>query len=154
MSIIKNDTLNWTYDKILEKLYLYTIFDQNECWLWNGGKSGGYGVVKIDITQFYVHRISAEIFLGHKINNNMLVLHKCDIRNCFNPDHLFIGTHEDNMNDCVKKNRHPEGKKTHCIHNHELTHDNIYKHGGKRYCRKCKDIREAARPKRSHGRYV
>jgi hypothetical protein len=37
----------------------------------------------------------------------MMVLHKCDIRKCCCPDHLFLGDGEANAQDCVAKGRHP-----------------------------------------------
>ena len=40
---------------------------------------------------------------------NMFVLHKCDVRNCFNPKHLFLGTNDDNMKDMASKDRSCRG---------------------------------------------
>lgn len=51
-----------------------------------------------------VHRASYMVWKG-EIPKGMYVLHKCDNRACINPEHLFLGTHIDNMNDMKKKNR-------------------------------------------------
>lgn len=86
------------------------ITKSNGCWLWNGSKGGnGYG--RTEVVQRkgvyigkQVHRIMYEHYYG-KIPEGMLCLHKCDVRNCCNPKHLFIGTQYDNMRDCVNKGR-------------------------------------------------
>lgn len=75
------------------------------CWLWfAGGDSSGYGSFLLDGRSLGAHRVSYMIYIGD-IPNNMHVLHKCDTRRCVNPDHLFLGTHKDNMEDRNNKNR-------------------------------------------------
>lgn len=56
------------------------------------------------IQRGYAHRMSFEIHNG-PIPNGFLVCHRCDVRNCINPDHLFTGTHKDNAQDKVRKGR-------------------------------------------------
>lgn len=51
------------------------------------------------------HRYSFRIFNPTKIIDELLICHKCDRRGCINPDHLFIGTHSNNMQDMRRKNR-------------------------------------------------
>lgn len=75
------------------------------CWLWKGSLNNkGYGWININRKATLAHRVSW-ILKNGEIPPNMKVLHKCDIRNCVNPDHLFLGTLKDNMQDCSDKGR-------------------------------------------------
>ena len=77
-----------------------------ECWVWNGYcNPDGYGQRKINGTTVRMHRASYEVFIG-AIPEGMHVLHKCDNPSCINPQHLFLGTHSDNMQDMWNKGRH------------------------------------------------
>jgi hypothetical protein len=57
----------------------------------------------------YAHRVAYELKFG-PIPDGMHVLHKCDVPLCVNPDHLFLGTNDDNHADCVTKNRQSKGE--------------------------------------------
>lgn len=74
------------------------------CWKWIGSKYvSGYGEFRSgDETR--AHRASWSIFRG-VIPKGLSVLHKCDIKDCVNPDHLFLGTQKDNVNDMIFKHR-------------------------------------------------
>jgi len=90
------------------------------CWLWNAVLTGtGYGNFMVNRSVYTAHRAS---FLIHKgpIPDGMQVCHKCDVRCCVNPDHLFLGTSQDNAIDKCNKGRHPNQTKTHCRNGHEL----------------------------------
>ena len=77
------------------------------CWKWLGAKdSMGYGQMMINKRSTKAHRFSWELH-QEKIPDGTHVLHKCDVRNCVRPDHLFLGTHQDNMRDMINKNRCP-----------------------------------------------
>ncbi len=78
----------------------------NQCWLWTSATNGrGYGVMGVNRKPKYAHRISWEMHNG-PIPPGLHVCHKCDVPGCVRPDHLFLGTREDNMSDCVIKKRH------------------------------------------------
>jgi hypothetical protein len=75
------------------------------CWEWTGHiMKKGYGQIGFMKKVILVHRASYETFVG-KIPNGMFVCHKCDNPKCFNPNHLFVGTSQDNINDMVRKGR-------------------------------------------------
>lgn len=84
------------------------------CWIWIGGAdSNGYGCLNND----RAHRVSLSLKLKRPLEKRECACHKCDVTSCVNPDHLFVGSHLDNMRDCVKKGRFsknggPKGEKS------------------------------------------
>ena len=75
------------------------------CWLWCGGKHRlGYGLFKFNGKTRTTHRISWELHRG-PIPSGLCVLHKCDVPACVNPEHLFLGTVDDNNKDKSTKGR-------------------------------------------------
>lgn len=82
---------------------------ESGCWIWTGAIQGkGYGYTRFEFRAYKAHRLS---WLAHRgaIPAGQLVLHRCDVRSCVNPDHLFLGTHADNMRDMRAKGRTYKG---------------------------------------------
>src|SRR5437667_3887741 len=80
----------------------------SKCWLWNGViLSTGYGQYRTKRNRrIPPHRYVWEITFG-PIPKGLCVLHKCDVRNCVRPSHLFLGTKAENVWDCIQKGRFP-----------------------------------------------
>lgn len=77
----------------------------DDCWNWIAGiGTHGYGRMSVDGCPESSHRISWQLNNG-PIPQGLHVLHRCDNRICCNPNHLFLGTNLDNINDMVSKNR-------------------------------------------------
>lgn len=96
--------------------------DANGCWNWNGGvQHGGYGMGHARNKTIAAHRLSYELHIG-KIPEGLCVLHRCDNPPCVNPNHLFLGTHQDNIDDKILKERQYKG-----VHHHraKLTEEEI-----------------------------
>lgn len=130
---------------------LYSI--DGDCIVWQGRiESGGYGRVG---RRGLAHRQAWERANG-PIPDGLLVLHHCDNPPCVNPEHLFLGTHQDNSDDAKAKGRVFNGRQswTHCVNGHEFTPENTYRtKRGVRRCRQCaRDLdarRRAENPRRA-----
>lgn len=85
------------------------------CWLWTGGKSkNGYGGFNTEEQTILAHRAAWVIANGQIPHDGsfhgICVCHKCDVKACCNPSHLFLGTAADNMRDKDIKGRQPRGE--------------------------------------------
>ncbi len=96
-------------DRFHEK---YEIDAVSGCWNWTAFTSThGYGMIWFNKKNSLAHRVSWMIHNGDIPkkrgigSHGVCVLHRCDNPKCVNPDHLFLGTHQDNMNDMLNKGR-------------------------------------------------
>ena len=89
-------------------IYHSIIPEEKGCLIWPLGCLKGYGRVSINGKVWASHRWAYTVFKG-VIPKGIFVCHKCDIRPCINPSHLFLGTHQDNVDDCISKGRKPRG---------------------------------------------
>ncbi len=86
---------------------LWIPVPESGCWIWFGGwDKDGYGKAKVNKKHIRAHRWAWLLFRG-EIPADVYVLHRCDVPSCVNPDHLFLGTHTDNMQDRERKGRTP-----------------------------------------------
>lgn len=102
---MKNRTLK---DRFEEKFIPVT---ESGCWLWTAScHERGYGLfhtgrgIRKGKMEF-AHRVSYELYKGVRPSDNESVCHSCDNPYCVNPNHLFIGSHKDNMSDMRRKGR-------------------------------------------------
>lgn len=133
-----------TYEKAYKMFrFLEKIQKTDNCWYWNGTiQSSGYGSICIKFKRYRAHRLSYILFKGN-IPKNMFVCHTCDIKHCVNPDHLWLGTLQDNVNDMMNKGRHArvsKEKHSQCklrtndiskirkLHNHGWNYKKLAKH--------------------------
>ena len=127
--------------KVLSQLERHTRKTES-CWLWTGGQNGhGYGSIWINGKGYGVHRISAWLFLDLDLNDRgQLALHKdeCPNKNCWNPDHLYVGTGSDNEADWIRVKGYPkQPMKLHCKRGHSLEGNSYPLSNGSRMCRSC-----------------
>lgn len=124
----------------------FTKFDidtSTECWNWTSAKNRkGYGQFKYDHKLHIAHRFIFSM-LVEQIKEGNHILHRCDNPSCVNPEHLWQGTNQDNVDDKMQKRRHWTFRKTHCSKGHELTPENtrIRKQDNSRCCRICERVR-------------
>lgn len=89
-----------------EKRFWKYVEKTSACWLWTGAKiPNGYGHITVNRRSLKAHRLSWELHYG-LVPTGMFVCHRCDVKACVRPEHLFIGTNRDNQLDAVAKGRH------------------------------------------------
>lgn len=94
---------------LFKKLLASRIIMPSGCWEWTAGYfNHGYGRIYDKTKALLVHRVSYACYFGDP--GELKVLHRCDNKRCFNPEHLFLGTQDDNMKDCKRKGRNTGGK--------------------------------------------
>jgi HNH endonuclease/helix-turn-helix, Psq domain len=81
-----------------------------DCWLWTGEcRPNGYGRLRVGAQTMSAHRFAYETSAG-PIPAGLQVLHRCDVKRCCRPDHLYVGTQLDNMRDKVERGRWRGGR--------------------------------------------
>ena len=117
------------------------------CWLWCGLRlATGYGQIRTpDDSQELAHRVAWKWAYG-EIPHGKYVLHRCDIKLCVRPDHLYLGGAKENARDAIEAGvlprgaNHSKGRLTHCPQGHPYDEANTYLYKGRRYCRACHKI--------------
>jgi len=135
-------------DKIYSFLLENSHKSESGCRLWDGSriwnnrsKRYTYGQLHVGYRMYMVHRLMAHCKLEFDLGSKLQVCHSCDVENCIEETHLFIGSGKDNMRDAANKGRIRNGYSsvTHCKSGHPLSGDNLYTTpSGYRDCKTCR----------------
>lgn len=93
-----------------------SVRNESGCLIWTGyTQPNGYGWLNYRGIKIAAHRASL-LVAGAAVSHGMDVCHRCDVRNCIEPAHLYVGTRRQNMADCTARRRHnkPTGARHWC----------------------------------------
>jgi hypothetical protein len=93
--------------RFFEKIFRFRLIDQvTGCWLWVGARHRGYGIVQFchrrKGSQVKLHRLIAWLYLNYDGSRVVEVCHRCNVKACFNPAHLYLASHTQNMRDAER----------------------------------------------------
>ena len=94
--------------EITKKRFWDKVDKTGECWIWTASTRAGYGAFGYDGKTYRAHRFVL-LLDGYWLPKGMEVCHSCDDILCVNPDHLWVGTHKENMEDMAEKGRSKKG---------------------------------------------
>lgn len=101
------------YGSLQDRLDRHSMPEPNsgcQIWLSSSRNAYGHGHMGVGGVTIMAHRVAWMLSHG-PIPDGMLVLHRCDTPGCINPNHLFLGTYQDNQDDKVRKGRQARGAK-------------------------------------------
>ncbi len=133
----------------------YAETTSSGCWHWQGTiRPDGYGYARYNGHRILAHRLSWLVHYG-PIPSGLWVLHRCDNPICVKPEHLWLGTHQANMDDMSSKGRGRGPKQRElCIRGlHRMEGHNVIKIWNKRresFSRRCRACSNAGQRERRH----
>ncbi len=83
----------------LKRLMSHCYVDFDGCWIFMGTLKCGYGILSYNGKYVKVHRLIMSLTQSFPLFSEKMILHKCNIRRCYNPEHLYVGNHLKNMQD-------------------------------------------------------
>lgn len=114
-----------------------------DCWLWTGKPDkDGYGRINAPGRPTFkvkAHRYSAMLHFG-MFDSRTMVLHRCNVRACIRPEHLYLGDNSDNQQDAVAAGNHYQKSKTHCKQGHPYNEENTFLTKRGRGCKECRKV--------------
>ena len=101
---------------------------EDVCWLWKDSlNADGYGSITVggreNQRRLSAHRVAKTLAMGQEIPPDKILMHMCDNPPCCNPEHLQIATHQENMDDMVRKKRSTAGNTHNAKVNWEIVDD-------------------------------
>jgi len=119
--------------EVIEKARKNTLVDPTTgCWIYlKGCNAKGYAVVGFKGKLIQLSRLSLHYYKDMPLISSVFACHHCERKDCWNPEHLYAGDGNSNMQDYSRNLRY-------CLRGHEYTPENTYLYKGKyKVCRKC-----------------